>query len=84
MPSKTETRPHALVTGASSGLGAAFAQRLASDGYDLLIVARRSERLQAIADHLQKQYGARVEPVVADLSQPSGLHSIEKRVAQDE
>lgn len=75
-------RPYALVTGASSGLGAAFAERLAKDGYDLIIVARRRERLDALAEQLQASHLVNVEVLVADLSKPDDLHKVEKRITE--
>ena len=77
------TRPRALVTGASSGIGAAFAERLAKDGYDLIIVARRSNRLEELAQRLQNRYPAGVEVLVADLSQHASLRAVEKRIADE-
>jgi short-subunit dehydrogenase len=71
------------VTGASSGIGAAFAERLARDHYDLVIVARRRERLEALAQRLQEEQQVTVEVVVADLTQPDALRALEKRVAED-
>jgi uncharacterized protein len=73
-------RPCALVTGASSGIGLTFAQRLASDGFDLVLVARRHERLTELAQKL-KNDGARAEVVVADLAVPEGLALVERRAA---
>ncbi len=84
MAPKTNPRPHALVTGASSGLGAAFAERLARDGYDLLLVARRADRLQILADRLHNEHGVTVEPLTADLSRPEGMRAAEKRIEGDE
>lgn len=62
--------PLALVTGASSGIGKAFAERLASDGYDLVVVGRREDRLNELAASLPD---VRVEVVAADLSTDAGI-----------
>jgi len=76
-------RPHALVTGASSGIGAAFAERLAKDGYDLIIAARRRDKLEALAAQLQSNHQSNIEVMVADLSKSDDLRAVEKRVAED-
>jgi uncharacterized protein len=69
------TRPLALVTGASSGIGAEFARRLGTSGYDLVVVGRRRERLEDLAGDLP---GASVEIVDADLGTDAGLSSVVK------
>ena len=72
----------ALITGASSGIGAAFAAALAARKYDLLLVARRQDRLIEIAQHLEKQHSIRAECLAADLTQDEGLTRVEQRIAQ--
>jgi short-subunit dehydrogenase len=62
----------AIVTGASWGIGEAFAEQLAARGADLLLVARGEARLRALADRLAEQYGVRVEIAVVDLAAPDG------------
>ena len=64
---KQMRRRCALVTGASSGIGRAFAQRLARDDFDLILVARRQERLAELAGQIEEG-GGRAEVVVADLA----------------
>ncbi len=81
--SKSQSRPLALVTGASSGVGAAYAERLADDGYDLILVARRLERLEALAQKLRTT-GAHAEPLAADLTNPDDVHQLALRVAADD
>jgi len=66
-------RGTAVITGASAGLGKTFADRFAARGYDLLLVARREDRLQALADDLSARYPVRVSVLVADLADPAGL-----------
>jgi len=73
--------PRALITGASVGIGAAFAERLARDGHDLVIVARDRERLEARAQHLRNEAGVQVEVLPADLTEPAELHVVEDVVA---
>src|SRR4051794_12967252 len=70
----------AIVTGASAGIGAVFARRLAERGDDLVLVARRTDRLEALANGL----GVRVEVLAADVADPGDLARVAKRAAGDD
>ncbi|WP_227999023.1 SDR family NAD(P)-dependent oxidoreductase [Nocardia australiensis] len=75
------TRPLALITGGSSGIGAALAHTFAVAGYDLVLLARHRDRLEQIAAQVEES-GAAVEIVCADLSTPEGLATAARRAAQ--
>jgi len=70
----------ALVTGASSGIGRAIAVRLAAGGSDLVVVARRRERLEELARELESAHGVKVEVLVADVTDPVQLATVEARL----
>lgn len=70
-------RPAALVTGASAGIGLAFAEALAARGYDLWLVARRTERLREIAEHLAAKYSIRTSVLARDLCDAMQRHDVE-------
>ena len=71
----------ALITGASSGLGAEFAQQLAREKFDLVLVARRENKLASVADQARKLGAANVSIVASDLSRNGAAADIQKRLA---
>lgn len=75
--------PGVLVTGASSGIGAAYAERFARRGHDLVLVARDKTRLEALASRLRDECGVAVEVAQADLTQSADLATLESRLRDD-
>ena len=71
----------ALITGASSGIGATFARHLAARGYDLVLVARRRDRLEQEARAIQAGHSVQAEILPADLTCEAGLRAVEERIA---
>lgn len=70
----------ALITGASSGIGAEFARRYAAQGYDLVLAARRTDRMQSLADELARKHGTTSRIIAADLSLPGAAESLANQI----
>jgi short-subunit dehydrogenase len=73
-------RPLAVITGASSGIGAMFARKLAARGYDLLLTARREDRLRSLASEFAETYHVAAEAVPADLARDDDLERVASRI----
>jgi short-subunit dehydrogenase len=81
--STIETKGTALITGASAGIGAIYADRLARRGYDLILVARNRNRLEALAQRLTSETGRSAETIAADLNDKADLARIETWLRTD-
>ena len=74
----------AVITGASAGIGKAYAERLAQRGYDLLLVARRAKLLEDVASSLRSAHGVKVSTIIADLGDPKALDGVATTIASDD
>jgi short-subunit dehydrogenase len=73
----------AVITGATSGIGAAYARRLAADGYDLIITGRRKEIIQKLADDIAAQHKVKVKLIIAELSVDSDIQKVIDAIKTD-
>jgi len=77
------TKPSVLITGASTGIGAVYAERFARRGHDLVLVARDKAKLDLLAEHLRQERGIAVDVLPADLRQAADLATVEARLRDD-
>jgi uncharacterized protein len=78
------TKQTFLITGASDGIGAVYADRLARRGHNLILVARRADKLADLADRLRRDTGVSVDVIAADLASPVDLSRVEARLRDDD
>lgn len=81
-PSTTASSRVAVVTGASSGIGEVFAHRLAAEHHELMLVARRNDELNRLANQLREQYGVTTHPIQADLACSRDVDALVKRLGE--
>ena len=81
--STSSTKGKALVTGASTGIGAVYADRLARQGYDLILVARSADKLAQVASRISAETGRNVETITADLADATSSKVVEARLRDD-
>ena len=77
------TKPAVLITGASAGIGAVYADRFAHRGHDLVLVARDAARMLALGERLRKETSVNIDVVPADLTDPQDVARIERRLRED-
>lgn len=77
------TKPAVLITGASAGIGAVYADRFARRGHDLVLVARDEARMRTLAERLRKETGVGIDVLPADLTDPQDVARIERRLRED-
>ncbi|TCD16921.1 SDR family oxidoreductase [Lelliottia amnigena] len=77
------TKPSVLITGASTGIGAVYAERFARRGHDLVLVARDKAKLDLLAEHLRQERDIAVDVLPADLTQAADLATVEARLRDD-
>ena len=73
-----------LITGASSGIGAVYADRFAHRGHDLVLVARDKDRMKTLAERLRATTGVSIDILAADLTEPAELRTVEQRLREDD
>ena len=80
----TQSQGTALITGASTGIGAVCADRLARHGYDVILTARNEERLAIVAERIRRSSGRVVATIAADLGRPADIARVEARLRDDQ
>src|SRR5687767_4100171 len=80
---RMSAKPSVLITGASTGIGAVYAERFAERGHDLVLVARDRARMEALAERLRGETGVAIDILPADLTEAADLARVEARLRDD-